>query len=92
MLRSDHGGLTAGPLTFHHPGRRGDPDHLDGITIGDVLLDVPDPLDATRPGPARASQARAGGRRAVLADGRGRRRGRAVGPRARLADRRPSGG
>ena len=67
VLRTDHGGLAAGPLRFHHPGRQGDADHLDGITIGDVLLDVPHPLDL----PADAAQAdlqtRAGGRRAVLA-------------------------
>jgi hypothetical protein len=67
VLRSDHGGLAAGPLRFHHPGRR-DSDTVDGITIGDVLLDVPDPLGAN-PADARASlAARAGTRRAVLAD------------------------
>lgn len=66
VLRTDHGALTAGPLTYHHPGRRGDGHEVDGITIGDVLLDVPDPLHD----PAQARQrlrARADGRRAVLA-------------------------
>jgi len=67
-LRSDHGGLTAGPVTFHHPGRQGDPDHLDGITIGNVLLDVPDPLNGD-PHEARSRlQERAGSRHAVLAE------------------------
>jgi hypothetical protein len=70
-LRCDRGGLTAGPVTFHHPGRRGDGDQLDGITIGNVLLDVPDPLrgdpDAARP----QLDARAGSRRAIRADGAG---------------------
>ena len=67
VLRSDHGGLAAGPLRYHHPDRRGDAGQVDGITIGDVLLDVPDPLDAD-PAAARAAlAARAGGRRAVLA-------------------------
>lgn len=69
ILRSDHGGLTAGPLTFHHPARRGEPDVLDGITLGDVLLDVPEPL-GDDPELARARLAeRAGARRAVLALG-----------------------
>lgn len=69
VLRSDHGGLSAGPLTFHHPGRPGDPGHLDGITIDGVLLDVPEPL---RGDPERARallEQRAAGRPAVLALG-----------------------
>jgi hypothetical protein len=69
MLRSDHGGLTAGPLSYRHPGRRGDAGHLDGITLGNVLLDVPDPL---RDDPERARARltrRAGGRQSVLALG-----------------------
>ena len=67
VLLTDHGGLSAGPLTFHHPGRTGEIGHVDGITVGDVLLDVPDPLDAD-PSIARAElEARAGTRRAVLA-------------------------
>jgi hypothetical protein len=66
VLRSDHGGLSAGGLTYHHPGRRGDAGHLDGITIGNVLLDVPDPLRAD-PDQARTRlAARAGDRHAVL--------------------------
>jgi hypothetical protein len=66
-LRSDRGALTGGPLTYHHPARRDDHDHVDGITIGGILLDVPTPLhdDPTR---ARALLAlRAEGRRTVLA-------------------------
>ena len=67
-LRSDHGGLAAGPVRYHHPGRR-DPDHVDGITIGNVLLDVPD-AGTGGPSEARARlQERAGPRRAVLAEG-----------------------
>jgi hypothetical protein len=67
VLRTDHGGLSAGPLTYHHPGRSGEAGHVDGITIGDVLIDVPDPLHGD-PSSARADlEARAGGRRAVLA-------------------------
>ncbi len=60
-LRSDRGGLTAGPVTYHHPGRAGDPGHVDGILIGDVLIDVPDPSGqdlATRAGDRRAVVAR----------------------------------
>ena len=69
VLRSDRGGLTAGPVSYHHPGRRGDADHLDGITIGDVLLDVPDPLHGDAEAAADQLQARAGTRRSVLARG-----------------------
>ncbi len=69
VLRSDHGGLAAGLLSFHHPGRQGDPVHLDGITIDGVLLDVPDPLHGD-PEQAEADLGRrAGGRPAVLARG-----------------------
>ncbi len=69
VLRSDHGGLTAGPLRFHHPGRPSDADGIDGLTLGDVVLDVPDPLGDD---PDRASALlaqRAAGRPAVLALG-----------------------
>lgn len=69
VLRSDHGGLSAGPLTYHHPGRRGDRGQLDGIRIDGVLIDVPDPLHGD---PARAQallDQRAAGRPAVLAMG-----------------------
>jgi hypothetical protein len=69
VLRTDRGGLTAGPITFHHPGRTGEAGHVDGITIGDVLLDVPDPLDGDVSAARAALEARAGGRRAVLALG-----------------------
>jgi hypothetical protein len=70
-LRSDHGGLTAGLVGFHHPGRGSDPERLHGITIGDVLLDVPDPL-RDDPDRARALLARrGGGRPTVLALGPG---------------------
>jgi hypothetical protein len=68
-LRSDRGGLTAGPLTYHHPGRRRDRDHVDGILIGDVLLDVPDPFHGDVDEARTRLQARAGTRRAVLATG-----------------------
>jgi hypothetical protein len=68
-LRSHRGGLAAGPLTFHHPGRRGDGSQLDGITLGNVLLDVPDPLDADLERAHAGLQARAGSRRAILAVG-----------------------
>jgi hypothetical protein len=65
-LRTDHGGLAAGPVRFHHPGRQ-DADHVDGITIGDVLLDVPDPLDAAADQAAARLREGAGARHAVLA-------------------------
>ena len=68
LLRTDHGGLAAGPVRFHHPARQ-DRDHVDGLTIGDVLLDVADPLDATPKAATSALQERAGGRRALLARG-----------------------
>jgi hypothetical protein len=68
-LRSDRGGLAAGPLTFRHPGAAGDPDHPDGITIGGVLLDVADPLHDD-PDRARSVLAERAGRRvAILARG-----------------------
>jgi hypothetical protein len=68
-LRSDRGGLTTGPLTFHHPGRAEDPGQLDGITIGGVLLDVADPLHAD-PDRARSVLGQRAGRRvAILARG-----------------------
>ncbi|MEO6317815.1 MAG: hypothetical protein ABIP36_03440 [Acidimicrobiales bacterium] len=69
VLRSDHGGLSAGRVTFHHPGGRGDAGHLDGIEIDGVLLDVPSPLHCDV-GEARALlQGRGAGRRTVLALG-----------------------
>jgi len=69
VLRTHHGGLAAGPLIFHHPGRRGDPGEIGGIAIGPVLLDVPDPLGGD-PDRARALLTlRAGARQAVLALG-----------------------
>ena len=43
VLRSDHGGLPPVRSRSTTPAARR-PDHVDGITIGDVLLDVPDPL------------------------------------------------
>ncbi|MFL6206249.1 MAG: hypothetical protein ACJ739_12960 [Acidimicrobiales bacterium] len=68
-LLTDRGGLTAGPVTYHHPGRHGEADHVDGVRIGDVLLDVPDPLDADASAARAELEARAGGRRTVLALG-----------------------
>lgn len=68
-LRTAHGGLVAGPITYHHPGRTLDDHQTDGITVGQVLLDVPDPL-GTDPGAALGYlRARAEGRTAVLATG-----------------------
>ena len=67
LLRCDQGGLTAGPLSYRHPARRGSTGHDDGIIIDGVLLDVPDPLQSD-PDRARALlDQRAGRRRAVLA-------------------------
>ena len=68
-LRTDRGGLTAGPVTFHHVGRTGEGGHVDGITIADVLLDVPDPLHGDLTAARADLDARAGARRAVLALG-----------------------
>jgi len=45
-LRHDAGELTSGPVRFHHPGHHGAVGASDGIQIGDVLIDVPDPLGA----------------------------------------------
>ena len=59
VLRSDHGGLSAGPAHVPPPGRRGDPGHLDGITIDGVLLDVPGPA-ARRSRAARARSSSSG--------------------------------
>lgn len=71
ILRSDRGGISGGPLTYHHPGRRDDHDHVDGITVDGVLLDVPAPLHDD---PVRARvllHQRAEGRRSVLATSQG---------------------
>jgi hypothetical protein len=68
-LRSDRGALVGGPITYHHPGRTEDDEHVDGITVEGVLIDVPGDLGAD-PGPAQAElAARAGDRRSVLAMG-----------------------
>jgi hypothetical protein len=73
VLRTDRGAIAGGPLTYHHP-HVGEDSTVDGITIDsallDVLLDVPPAdaaldLDAAR----TALEARAGGRRTVLATG-----------------------
>jgi hypothetical protein len=68
-LRSDRGALAGGPITYHHPSRAEDYEHLDGITVAGVLIDVP----ADRAGDPASAQAelaaRAGHRRAVLATG-----------------------
>ncbi len=59
-LRSSHGSLVAGVVRFHHPGRRNDDGELDGVRVGDVLLDVPHPGDL-EPDRSRARlEARAG--------------------------------
>lgn len=69
LLRSDRGAISGGPLTYHHPGGFADVDHLDGITIDGVLLDVPATL-GDDPERARAElRQRAQGRRSVLATG-----------------------
>jgi hypothetical protein len=68
-LRSDRGALTGGPVSYHHPGRTGDYEHLDGITVNGVLLDV---ALGTEDDPAQAQAAlvaRAGRHRAVLVTG-----------------------
>lgn len=68
-LRTDRGALAGGSITYHHPGRTGDGEHLDGITIGGVLIDVPaGPGDDLAVAEAELA-ARAGPRRAVLATG-----------------------
>lgn len=69
VLRTARGGLVAGPLTYHHPGRKDDEGVIDGITINDVLLDVPDPLNADLAMAQAHLEARAGTRRAVLVRG-----------------------
>lgn len=67
VLRSDHGGLSAGPVTFHHPGRLGDGSHLDGIEIAGVLLDVPFPLHRDADEARTLLHERGAGRPTVLA-------------------------
>lgn len=44
-LRAERGALWAGPVQYHHP-RHADPRRGPvGIVVGDVAIDVPDPLD-----------------------------------------------
>ena len=69
VLRSDRGALAGGPLAYHHPGRTEDYEHLDGITIGQVLIDVQADLDGDPREAQAALSARAGRRRSVLATG-----------------------
>mgnify|MGYP001455414501 CR=1 FL=1 len=69
LLRSHHGALVGGPVRYQHPARRGEGDAIDGIWVGSVLLDVPEPLGA-EPEEARvALERRAGDRPAILALG-----------------------
>jgi hypothetical protein len=66
-LRVESGSLLAGPITYVHPRRLGARDHLHGILVGDVLIDVPDRLRETQRGRAAATlAARSHGRPAVL--------------------------
>jgi hypothetical protein len=68
-LRTDRGAITGGPISYHHAGRVEDYEHLDGITLNGLLLDVPAPLDDD-PEPARAAlTARSGRHRSVLVTG-----------------------
>ncbi len=69
LLRSDRGALTAGPVTYHHPGHPADPDHIDGVAIEGVLLDVAKPLHDDLAVARAELEQRAGGRRFVLATG-----------------------
>jgi hypothetical protein len=69
VLRTDRGAISGGPITYHHPGRTEDYEHLDGITIAGLLLDVPDDLDGDPAEAEAALAARAGRRRSVLARG-----------------------
>lgn len=43
-LRTAHGGLVGGPVRYHHPGRHDD-GQVDGVMVGNVVLDVPHPGD-----------------------------------------------
>ena len=67
-LRCAQGALVAGPLTFRHRGRPDD-GATDGITIGRVLLDVPDDPHGDVATHQAALDARAQGRTAILALG-----------------------
>ena len=69
ILRVARGSLVAGPLSYHHPGREDDEGSIDGIVIGGVLLDVPDPLDGQSEDARARLTTRAGDRQAVLALG-----------------------
>jgi hypothetical protein len=66
-LRLNEGSLGAGPLWYRHARNRGDGDHVHGVLVGRVLVDVPD--DLGDPDPVRAAEvlaARAGGRPSVV--------------------------
>jgi hypothetical protein len=70
-FRVEDGTLLAGPLTYIHPRRLGVRDHLHGILVGDVLVDVPDRVRETdRRRAESALSARAAGRQCmVMMDG-----------------------
>jgi hypothetical protein len=71
-FHTDHGMLTAGLISFRHPGADSVDQLPHGVRIGDILLDVPDPIDDMDHELSLARlAARAGDRRFQLVTNRG---------------------
>jgi hypothetical protein len=65
QLHVNEGSIVAGPLSYRHERNRGDLDHVHGVLVGSVLVDVPDDPRARRTAAADALAARAQGHPSV---------------------------
>jgi hypothetical protein len=66
-LHVNEGSIVAGPLSYRHERSRGDLDHVHGVLVGGVLVDVPDEIGSPdRTSAADALAARAHGHPSVV--------------------------
>ncbi|MDZ7731715.1 MAG: hypothetical protein U5R31_00120 [Acidimicrobiia bacterium] len=66
-FRAEEGVLYAGPVQYHHPRTHGNVERLSGITIGNLLIDVPDRLRERSRSRAQADlEARSFGKRCLV--------------------------
>lgn len=66
-FRAEHGALVSGQIRYRHPRHLGDRRTVSGITVGELLIDVPDRLhDPNRRRASELLRARAGGRQSVV--------------------------